>query len=91
MENAASHASLLQDHYYFIHDRFRDKEPGKAFGRVPLALNHAPTTLEDLGLDPDDPDIARKWTERVTKGLQGLDKDKALTEEFERQQKRLTR
>lgn len=88
MEDAASHTRLLQDHWYYIRDAFKEGSKNTV-GRVPLALNHAPTTFADLGLDPNDPDIALHWTRRVTKGMQGLDKDKALAEAFERQQKRL--
>lgn len=88
-EDAALHSRLLQDHHWFIRDTFRDSSgSANTAGRVPLALNHAPTTFEDLGLDPNHPDVAIHWTQKVTKGMQGLNTEKALAEEYQRQQRK---
>lgn len=86
MEDAAMHSSLLQDHEWWVRDQNRDKS-GNTAGRVPLAINtdHPPTTWEDLGIDPSDPLAARKWTKVVSKDLMGLDLDRIMAEEAQRQ------
>ena len=80
------HSALLQDHEWYIRDLRKDKT-GNTAGRVSMAINteHPPTTWEDLGIDPADPLAARKWTQVVSKDLMGLNLDKIMAEEAQKQ------
>lgn len=87
MEDAERHYGTLMSHEWYVRDLVNEREgPGNTAGRVSMALNldHPPTTWEDLGIDPSDPMVAKHWTQKVTKGMQGLDIDRALAEEARR-------
>lgn len=49
-----------------------------------MALNSAPTTWEDIGLDPNDPELPEKWTKAVIYGIQGYNPEKAMVDEARR-------
>lgn len=66
----------MQDYEWWL--RHPPEENGQAVGRVSMALNQAPLTWKEAGLDPNDPDLPDKWTKAVIYGIQGYNPDKAL-------------
>ncbi len=66
----------MQDYDWWL--RHPPEEEGRAVGRVSVALNQSPLTWKETGLDPNDPDVADKWTKAVIYGIQGYNPEQAL-------------
>ena len=82
MELAAQRSYVSQDHDWWL--RYPPEGSPSAVGRVPLALNSAPLTWDEAGLDPNDPFLADKWTKAVIYGIQGYNPEKAMIDEAKR-------